>query len=612
MAGLIYYLQGPGKHNEHTSPHVVAGSGPLDRFTWPAPDGGVQILTRVDAATISAELDEPHQIHGTAVPWIDPGKKRAALEQAANMLPGMATKAEKERWARDQARVADANVWQCALSLHSAEGVLSDEQWSAIARDFMREMGFDTESDAPARWVAIRHGLSSNGNDHIHVAASLVREDGSLVNLWPKDPATGKAVGDGPRSSLAIQALERKYGLRIDRDEGATNPSYHHAEVSTAERDHGRSEPVRAELMRRVRAYSTAADSEAAFVERLATDSRLVLRPRFEDGQVKGYSVALVPSGTTRTEHIAAGAPVWYSGTSLGRDLSLGELRRSWGESVEGIATARRRWRAVADNPERAAREFADAPVGGAGSVDAAASSSAKLPYQRPVSSTAPNPGREVRDPRLDRARTDLAGWTSYVRALPAGDPEQLGRATAMTAGVFAAWSIQVEDTTPGPLSRACNVLSRSATRKYSGPRPRARRNASPSAATAILLLTSTHVDEAIVWTVLMQQILAAVDALAEAHAASDRAATAARLTSLRAEMVDELRQRVGATAVPAEASRRWHGDVDVTPVRAEQSSAGPVTPDEILHPKSKSKHGTAAKLPYRRPEGPRTDGHER
>ena len=41
-------------------------------------------------------------------------------------------------------------------------------------------MGFtEASGKAPCRWVAVRHGLSKNGNDHVHIAVSLVREDGT-------------------------------------------------------------------------------------------------------------------------------------------------------------------------------------------------------------------------------------------------------------------------------------------------------------------------------------------------------------------------------------------------------------------------------------------------
>jgi hypothetical protein len=47
------------------------------------------------------------------------------------------------------------HVWHCSSSLRADEGTLTDEQWAAIANDFVRAMEF-----APCRWGAVRHGLS--------------------------------------------------------------------------------------------------------------------------------------------------------------------------------------------------------------------------------------------------------------------------------------------------------------------------------------------------------------------------------------------------------------------------------------------------------------------
>ena len=51
--------------------------------------------------------------------------------------------------------------------------------------------------------MAIRHGHSKAGNDHIHIAASMVREDGTKWSSWR----------DFPRAQQAARGLEKKYGL---------------------------------------------------------------------------------------------------------------------------------------------------------------------------------------------------------------------------------------------------------------------------------------------------------------------------------------------------------------------------------------------------------------
>lgn len=100
-------------------------------------------------------------------------------------------------------RVA-ADVWHCPLSLRAEEGQLSDEQWGTIAQQFVDRMGFtEASGKAPCRWVAVRHGLSKNGNDHVHIAVSLVREDGTKATTH----------NDFKRAQELYRTLEAEHGL---------------------------------------------------------------------------------------------------------------------------------------------------------------------------------------------------------------------------------------------------------------------------------------------------------------------------------------------------------------------------------------------------------------
>src|SRR5699024_10892339 len=74
----------------------------------------------------------------------------------------------------------DSHVWHCSLSLRSDEGKLTAAAWETIANEFATRMGFiDPDGAKSSRWVAIHHGASKNGNDHIHFVAQMVTEDGS-------------------------------------------------------------------------------------------------------------------------------------------------------------------------------------------------------------------------------------------------------------------------------------------------------------------------------------------------------------------------------------------------------------------------------------------------
>ena len=141
MVGLMSYLVGPGRSNEHTEPHLVAGDGALLAWHDDAE------LSGQAAVAIARHLDRPRTAMGV--------------------------------------EVTGGHVWHCSLSLRAEEGALSDEKWRAIADDFVRAMDFDDAegAKAPCRWVAVRHGVSTNGNDHIHRVVNLVREDGTKASV---------------------------------------------------------------------------------------------------------------------------------------------------------------------------------------------------------------------------------------------------------------------------------------------------------------------------------------------------------------------------------------------------------------------------------------------
>ena len=101
--------------------------------------------------------------------------------------------------------VKGGHAWYCLLSLRHEEGMLTDEQWSAIARDFVAAMELDDSqgTKAPRRWAAIRHGVSKNGNDNIHVVVSPVREDAAKASTHL----------DFRRAQCAARTLEIRHGL---------------------------------------------------------------------------------------------------------------------------------------------------------------------------------------------------------------------------------------------------------------------------------------------------------------------------------------------------------------------------------------------------------------
>ncbi|MEU1132634.1 relaxase/mobilization nuclease domain-containing protein [Streptomyces sp. NPDC005900] len=366
---LIRYLFGPGKANEHTDPHVIGASDDVVLL------GGSRCTERGALAHLAAELDAPQKLFGT--------------------------------------EVTGGHVWHCSLSLAAEEGQLSDEQWNEVAGRMVEGMGFsDTNGAAPCRWVAVHHGLSKRGNDHIHLVVDVVRTDGSKADLWQYKRRSQKVCGQ----------IERDMGLRIveGRASGRVMPGIKRGELEAATR-RGQPEPARLTLARRVRAAAATAENESDFVRGLR-ESGVIARPRYGKGgrtEVVGYSVAVHTNG--------GDSPVWYSGGKLARDLTLSKLREQWPES----------------SAEQAVPVWGEKHTG----------------------------ARRVGNPMLQEesawhiAAQQIQQVREQLAAVPAGDAVRWAQAAHEAAGVLAVLSARMEPETPGPLARAADVLARSAQR---------------------------------------------------------------------------------------------------------------------------------------------------
>ncbi len=300
--GVISYLLGKGRREEHQSPHLVAGSPEAVMRA-----GGRLLATR-DAGELARFLDEPREQFGTRV-------QVAERDQNGRVVGSR-----------------EAHVWHCSLSLHPDEPELPDERWGQIAERFIEQLGFAGDTaKAQCRWVAVRHGRSAGGSDHAHLVVTLVAEDGSRASVH----------NDRPRSQQACRELEQQFGLRAleARVRGAGERGIRSGELAAdrrrgrhvGDRDHGQPERPgcgsRRTLERVVRACATAAGDEPDFVSRLRSEG-VLCRPRYAEGstsEVVGYSVALPARQGER--------PVWFGGGRLSRELTLPRLRSTWPET---------------------------------------------------------------------------------------------------------------------------------------------------------------------------------------------------------------------------------------------------------------------------------------
>lgn len=287
MYGLVNYLMGEGRANEHTDQHVIGGSASV-------------MFAHMDTNQTPASISELVKTLNASHQLLEEDKKRA-------------------------------HVWHCSLSISERDGELSDEQWQNIANDFIHEMGFDDGVKAPFEWVAIRHGKSKNENDHIHIAVNLVRLDGTRISTH----------GDYKKAQAAARKLEKDYGLE-QLNTNKARDGYKYAEYEKARRQ-GKNEPDRVALQRIVRTSATTATSEAEFVRKVR-ESGALIRPRFEKGstsKVVGFSVAMRPAQGEQ--------PIWYGGGTLAKDLRISQLRNRWKETPETRAYAVDEWQAAAN-----------------------------------------------------------------------------------------------------------------------------------------------------------------------------------------------------------------------------------------------------------------------
>ena len=397
--GVLIYLVGKGKREEHENPQLVAGSPEAIRMGEAS-----RQLERSDAIALARFLDEPREEFGTQV-----------------------TIAERDKETGRLIGTREAHVWHCSLSLHPEEAELPDHRWAAICEQFVDQMGFAGETaKAQCRWVAIRHGRSVGGSDHAHLVVTLVAEDGSKASVH----------NDRPRAQKACRELEQQFGLRRleARTRAAGSRGLKQGELA-ADRRRGRQLGDRGEhperssrqtLERIVRACATASRDESEFITRLR-DEGVRLRPRYAEGgseKVAGYSVRL--SGAEQGPQRS----VWYGGGRLARDLTLPALRRGW--------------RQDADAQRRAVREW---------------SSSTPAVPRPPAERKAE---LEQRGLMWHRCTTELERVRQQLRAAGT-DPAAIAHAAREGAGVLAAWSVALEGDEAGALARAARQVARSA-----------------------------------------------------------------------------------------------------------------------------------------------------
>jgi hypothetical protein len=266
---LLCYSYGPGRANEHADPHLVAGFGdPL-------------------------ELEPERRVNGSH----DLRRLSGLLAQplAAMYGPGYGKP-----------------VRHCSIRAAPGDRLLSDGEWAQVAVEVMERTGLAGRDDEfGVRWLAVRHAP-----DHVHIVATLARQDGGRPRVW----------NDFYRVREACRAAEERLGLRETAP--ADRTAARRATRAETEQAHRRGwhEAPRVTLRRAVCTAAAAARTEHEFFERLRQEGVFVrMRASTRNpGEITGYSVGLA-CHTNRD-----GGVIWYGGGKLAADLTLPKLRQRW------------------------------------------------------------------------------------------------------------------------------------------------------------------------------------------------------------------------------------------------------------------------------------------
>ncbi|MEX0171754.1 relaxase/mobilization nuclease domain-containing protein [Streptomyces sp. LMG1-1-1.1] len=242
--GVLNYLFGPGRANEHTDPHLVAS---WDGF---APDPGRD--PDATLAQLATALD-------------------LRVKQAGHKAP-------------------KGHVWHCSIRAAPEDRHLTDDAWAAIARRVLNATGIAPAGDPDAcRWVAVRHA-----DDHIHIVATKVRGDLRPPRNW----------NDFLRADKELVAIEKEYRLRqVPRGDRTAAKHPTRAEQEKARRT-GNVRTSREHLRTIVRTAVSAATTTQEFFLIVEGAGAHVDVQYFPSGDVRGYRVALAGDTNAQGEPV--------------------------------------------------------------------------------------------------------------------------------------------------------------------------------------------------------------------------------------------------------------------------------------------------------------------
>jgi len=484
--GLVEYLFGPGRAEEHINQRIVAA--------WDEAWRGITHPDGVQRALLAAEVDAP-----------------------VKRMPEVAKPAE--------------HVYHVSISNHGQDRNLSDDEWATVAQAVANKLGLSgTDTQPGARWFAVHHGAASGDRDHIHFVATLVREDGRGIYLnkdklalrevakemaaqfglevRTREPGAGQRDLSRPELA-AIQDLEQEQAVdtvKAATNEGGEQKPDRTSAAGVVVESGAPVEVPRRRLERTVRAAATAASTEAQWLARLG-ELGVAVEARWARGgdRVLGYRVALADPPREQGRSKA----VWFGGGTLAHDLTLPALRAGWTRTGDP-ATAWRRAPTAAPAPT-------EADLGSTVSM----------------TNTQPAPEQVSRD--FTAATTTLRGAVMTVRLL-GGNGAEVARAARDTGGLLAALAEHAPPADRRRLAAASAHLARAGQVEHGQARG-ARSPLSPGFARVAVTVLMAASGGTASTAVLLAQVARLTRTVAELHAVESRVA-AARDTARAAELL--------------------------------------------------------------------------
>ena len=299
--GLVRYLFSEGRANEHENPHVIA--------SWDGQPEALQpefgaALGRHDVTGLTRLLSAPVQ---------------AALQPPAKFVYHLVFRAAPE------------------------DRHLDDAEWAELCTEAMDRTGIAKRDDpAGCRWIAVRHGP-----DHVHVVATLVREDGR----------TARTPQDFRKLAAVAHEFETRYGLRSTAArEDQTAAARAGVQEAAAARTAGRDRTPRETLRTKVKAAAARTSGFKEFADLLGREG-VTVWPRMSErnpGEITGYSVSL-------NDYVnGAGQPVRFGGGKLAPDLSWPKLASRWSQPAPETAAPATGDQASTEQPAPASPRFGD------------------------------------------------------------------------------------------------------------------------------------------------------------------------------------------------------------------------------------------------------------